>query len=421
MATKEFVLADIGEGTQEAEILRWIVREGQDVREDDPLVEIQTDKVTTELPSPWRGRVAKILSEAGSVVPVGTALVEIEVEGAASASAAGPEATPRQATEFSKTLPPPSPTPPAGGAGKALAAPAVRKRARELGVNLQDVPGSGPGGRISMEDLEAFSKGPKPISTPSLAATPSPPAPGPLPPEGGSERIPLRGLRRVIAKNMAESSFTIPHALSIDDADVTELARLRERTNRLLAEEGGEEVPRLTFLPYIVKALGHALRSHPMANAHFDDAAGEIVAFSDVNIGIATDTPDGLIVPVVHHVESLTLLDLAREIRRLTDGARRRTIVQEDLDGGTITVTNHGAIGGLYGSPIIRKPEVAVVGIGRIRDEAVVVEGQLEVRTILHYSIAFDHRVLDGGEAARLGNDMARLLTHPELLFARMS
>jgi pyruvate/2-oxoglutarate dehydrogenase complex dihydrolipoamide acyltransferase (E2) component len=408
----QFKLADIGEGTQEAEILRWLVAEGDSVEAFQPLVEVQTDKVTAELPAPAAGRVARILAAAGTVVPVGTVLCEIETgapapqEEAPTAPAAPPSAEP-------------TPAPAAPPRRRALASPATRRRARELGVDLEAVPGSGPGGRVTMADVEAYAKR-REATTPAPAPRPTAPAAAPRPAATPAEpeRIPLRGLRRVIARNMAESHRSIPAALHLDDCDVTALVRLRETWNRHLAAEGLH----LTFLPILLKAAARTLARHPMLNAHFDEAADAIVVFPTVNIGIATDTPEGLVVPVVRDVGRLDLRTIAQEVERLVTAARERRLVQADLEGGTFTVTNHGSLGGLYGFPILRQPEVAILGIGRIRREPVVDErGEVVVRDILHYSVAFDHRVVDGGEVARFGNDLARYLSHPELLMLEMA
>jgi pyruvate/2-oxoglutarate dehydrogenase complex dihydrolipoamide acyltransferase (E2) component len=411
----EFRLADIGEGTTEAEILRWLVHEGQEVAEYDPLVEVQTDKVTAELPSPRQGVVRRILVAEGAVVPVGTALCVIEAPGEEGAQAETPTsaAPPAKGT---REAPRPAAAV-AARAGRVLASPATRRRALELGVDIEAVPGTGPGGRVTMEDVEAFHKARgQRTAAPAVEAVTAAPPPKPAPMAEETtpavERRPLRGLRRVIAKNMSESHAAIPQALHLDDCDVTELVALRRSWNAELAESSEH----LTFLPFILKAVAVALKAHPGLNAHFDAAAQEVVLHREVHIGVATDTPDGLVVPVLKHVERRSLRDIARELRRLGDAARSRTLTQQDVEGATFTVTNHGSLGGLYGSPVIPLPQVAILGLGRIRDEAVVRGGEIQVRSILHYSIAFDHRVLDGGDVARFGNDLVRYLEHPELL-----
>lgn len=412
----EFKLADIGEGMHEAEIVKWLVAEGDRVREDQPLLEVQTDKVTVELPSPWSGTVGRIAHAEGDMVAVGTTLVEIAVGGGETSDAASVAAAPTPA-------PAPSPergAPPAEATLRRVrAAPATRRRARELGIDLALVPGSGPGGRVEPQDLDAFAA--RPAGTaPSPAASAASARPLAAVPEGpDTERIPLRGLRRVISRNMAQSHAEIPQASHLDDCDVTELAALRERWNGLLQMEAEGE--RLSYLPFIVRAAAAALRRHPWLNAQFDGGAGEIVVAHRIHIGIATDTPDGLIVPVVRDADRLPLRALGREIGRLAEAARRHTLTQAETEGGTFTITNHGSIGGLYGTPIIRHPEVAILGVGRIRAEAVVRDGQILARTILHYGVTFDHRVLDGGEVSRFARDFAALLEAPDRLLMEIA
>lgn len=416
----EFKLADIGEGMQEAEILKWLVQEGEAVREDQPLVEIQTDKVTVELPSPWRGTVRRIVQAEGSMVTVGNTLVEIEVAGAASSSAAAPPLAPAPSAPESAASPGGAPAAaqapgPIAAGRRVLAAPATRRRARELGIELADVLGTGPGGRVEPKDLDAHVARPAAMppvraAQPAAPRTPAAPSLGP-----DSERVPLRGLRRVIARNMALSHQEIPQASHLDDCDVTELAALRLRWNHLLAAEGQGE--RLSYLPFVLRAAAAALRRHPWLNAQYDDAAGEAILWHRIHIGVATDTPDGLIVPVVHDADRRSLRELGREIGRLAAAAREHRLTQQDAEGGTFTITNHGSIGGLYGAPIIRHPEVAILGIGRIRPQAVVRDGEIVARTILHYGVTFDHRVLDGGEVARFAADFTALLENPDRLF----
>lgn len=416
----EFKLADIGEGMQEAEILRWFVKEGDAVREDQPLLEIQTDKVTVELPSPWRGIVRRIALQEGSLVTVGSTLVEIEVAGAgadapapATPAANGPSTPAAMAASTAADLGA-SPT-----TRRVLAAPATRRRARELGVNLALVPGSGPGGRVEANDLDAYAIGPRVAAAPTAArAQAAPVRATAISPGEDGERIPLRGLRRVIARNMTISHQEIPQASHLDDCDVTELAALRARWNRIVARDGGE---RLSYLPFIVRAAAVALRRHPWLNAQFDAAAGEVVVHSHIHIGIATDTDDGLIVTVVRDADRLPLRTLQQEIGRLTQAAREHHLVQQDTEGGTFTITNHGSIGGLYGAPIIRHPEVAILGVGRIRPEAVVRDAAIVARDILHFGVTFDHRVLDGGEVTRFANEFSALLEDPDLLFMEIA
>ncbi len=414
----EFKLADIGEGMQEAEILRWLVAEGQEVKEDQPLVEIQTDKVTAELPSPWAGVVVQRRKAEGDLVRVGETLLEIAL---AAGLPAGPTPAPGTAAAPPGTTAAGAAQPAGGARQQVLASPATRRRALEWGIDLRDVRGTGPAGRVTREDLERHQAEARGGSAPAPASAPaSPVRPAAAPAraagagEAPPERQPLQGLRRVIARNMAESHRDIPSAAQLDDCDVTELWLLRERWNRELEAMGTGE--RLTLLPFALKAVAVALRRHPGVGVRFDQERQEIVRQRGMHIGIAVDTPDGLIVPVVHDVDRLGVRALAQEIRRLADAARARALVQEDTEGGIFSVTNHGAFGGVYGLPIIRRPEVAILGLGRVREEAVVQGGAIAVRRILHFSIAFDHRVLDGGDVGRFALSLRELLEHPDRL-----
>jgi pyruvate/2-oxoglutarate dehydrogenase complex dihydrolipoamide acyltransferase (E2) component len=416
----EFRLADIGEGMQEAEVLRWLVQEGDEVQEDQPLIEIQTDKVTAELPSPWKGRVERRLVQEGDIVTVGAVLLEIATAGTVlpTQSEAKPAAAQAPVPAVSQQpAPAPAPRGPdaTGARGRVLAAPATRRRALELGIDLRAVQGTGPAGRVTPQDLAAYVAGERkaPASPPPVVALRRPTESGP-----DEERRPLRGLRRVIAKNMAVAHREIPQAAHLDDCDITDLAALRQRWNSILKADGADH---LTYLPFAVKAVCAALRLHPDLAARFDGEHDEVIVSRRLHIGIATDAPDGLLVPVVHDADRMPLRELGQEIRRLAAAARGRTLQQQETEGGTITITNHGTIGGLYGLPIIRHPEVAILGLGRIRDEAVVRDGQIVVRTILHFSVAFDHRVLDGGEVARFAQDFRRFMEDPDRLMLEMN
>lgn len=411
----EFKLADIGEGMQEAEILRWLVSEGQAVQEDQPLVEIQTDKVTAELPSPWRGVVARRLKAEGEVVRVGETLLEIDVAGGAAAGAAK---SPAAAEASAPVAPAQAAVPPAAPSAvrRVLASPATRRRAREWGIDLALVAGSGPAGRVTPQDLEHHRQlaGAAPQSRPAASEVRPAAPPAAAPAQELPERQALQGLRRVIARNMSESHRDIPMAAQLDDCDVSELALLRRNWNEeLLAMGAGEH---LTLLPFVLKATAVALRRHPMVAVRFDSERQEIVRQAALNIGIAVDAPDGLIVPVVRDVDRLSLRELAREVARLADAARRRTLVQAETEGGVFSVTNHGAFGGVYGLPIVRRPEVAILGIGRVREEPVVRDGAIVARSIMHFSIAFDHRVLDGADVGRFALTLRELLEHPQRL-----
>jgi len=405
----EFRLPDVGEGIAEAEIVRWLVQPGERVGLDDPLVEIETDKAVVEVPAPVAGVVVSQGGSAGDTLHVGDLLAVLETESASADTrlSNGPPARSHEPAARATEPLPPSPDGRTSGVARErrpLATPAVRKLARELGVDLAAVNGSGPGGRISAGDVQAAAG-----NRPAVAAVVSTGRPSPVTPrEGGGhdvsmpaptpamigddERIPLRGLRKRIAESMALSWRTIPHITGMDEIDASELIALRERLRPGLEQQGVH----LSYLPIIVKAAVAALRLHPAVNASLDDAAGEIVVHHTYNIGIATATPEGLIVPVLHDAEKKSLRDLAVEIHALSEQARDRTIALTAIQGGTFTLTNFGSLGGWLGTPIIRPGEAAILGIGRIQDRPWVVDGRIEVRPVLALSFAADHRLIDG-------------------------
>jgi pyruvate/2-oxoglutarate dehydrogenase complex dihydrolipoamide acyltransferase (E2) component len=294
--------------------------------------------------------------------------------------------------------------------GKPMAAPAVRKLARELGVELTKVRGSGENGRIAREDVERVAKAGKGAQPAGAAASDGrgrQPVSSTAP-----ERIPLRGLRRNIAQHMVHSKHTAAHTLQVDEADMTELVRWRTRSKEKAAERG----VKLTYLPFFVKAASAALKKYPYVNASLDDAAGEIVLKKDYNIGIATDTDAGLVVPVIHNADRLSIFDLAREIVTLADKARTGKLSHDDITGGTFTITNVGSVGGLFTFPVINHPEVAIMGTHSIQERPVVRDGQIVIRNMVYLSLGFDHRVVDGALAARFLREIADLLANPEML-----
>ncbi len=418
-------LPDIGEGVVEAEIQQWFVAPGDVVEEDQPLVEVMTDKATVVIPSPRRGRIAKLFWNVGDVAKVHTPLVELELE-----EAPRPEASAR------------------GGAAppqhKALATPAVRAMARELGVDIQSVAGTGPGGRVTKDDLQAHRTrrnghpAPPPANGPTAAqggmgapsaATSTPtrtrtatsiPPPAARPPAEGAgdeeERIPLRGVRKRIAEHMALAKRTAAHFTFVEQADVTELVRVRDR----IAEAAKEEGVKVTFLPFAVKAVVAALRKHPKLNATMDEARGEFVLHRRIDLGIASATEGGLIVPVLRGADGRSLVDVAREIERLATDARAGRIRPEDVGRSTFTITSLGALGGLFATPILNVPEVGILGLHRIRPTPVVRDGAVVVRDVLHVSVTCDHRVVDGHEAAAFAYEVIRGLEDPNLLFMHM-
>jgi pyruvate dehydrogenase E2 component (dihydrolipoamide acetyltransferase) len=410
-------LPDIGEGVVEAEIMRWFVTEGDEVVEDQPLVEVMTDKATVTIPSPRRGRVVRRCWKEGELARVHTALIELEldpVEATAGAVASVPVAPVRAAAA-------PIPAPPRPSGARAQATPAVRAMARELGLDLQRVPGSGEGGRVTKPDLRAAARPGAPKAGGDAAA----PRPGAVARErraaprvsrGEDERVPLRGIRKRIAERMALSKRTAAHFTFVEQCDVTELVRLKDR----LAAGAAEEGVKLTFLPFVVKATVAALQSHPRLNAALDETAGELVLKRHWDIGVAAATEQGLLVPVIRDAEARSLLDLAREIERLSADARAGRARPEDQGHSTFTVTSLGALGGLFATPVLNHPEVGILGIHRIRPTPVVRDGQVVVRDVMHVSVTSDHRVVDGHEAAAFCYQVIRYLEEPGLLFMRL-
>jgi len=403
--TVGFQLPDVGEGIHEAEVVRWLVEVGDTVKEFEPLVEVQTDKALVELPAPTGGQVLEIRYQPGDLARVGDVLVVIgkgEERAESRSEAGGPEAS---------------------AIGRVLATPSTRKRARELGVDIRKLRGSGPAGRVTRDDVERAVQAVRPLEVlpPAVATEPERPAgmegkAAPSPSEG-EQRIPLRGLRRAVAQKMVRSAFTAPHVTAFDEVDVTELIAVRREANSLLAGRG----VKLTYLPFILKALAAALRKHPYLNAHMDEDRSEIVLKREAHIGIAVDTPDGLLVPVVRHVDRKSVLELAEEIRTLSERARSRTLDAEQLRGGTFTLSNMGPIGGQFATPILNHPEAALLGVHKIEERGVVHGGEIVIRSRMNVSLSFDHRVIDGAEAVRFINELKRLLEHPNLLFLEMS
>jgi pyruvate dehydrogenase E2 component (dihydrolipoamide acetyltransferase) len=388
----QFLLPDIGEGVVEAEILQWFVKPGDSVVEDQPLAEVMTDKATVTIPSPRRGVVTRLLWKEGEIAKVHHVLVEMDVEGgtpetpgAPSVAPGAPRTAPVQAVL--------RPSLGVSGRGKAIAAPAVRALARELDVDLPAVRGTGPGGRVTKEDVRA------------QAATNGAVA------DGSVEVVPVRGLRRRIAEKMAVSKRTAAHFTFVEQVDATELVAIKERMSRA-APEG----VKITFLPFVLKAVVAALQKFPQLNASFDEARGEIHRKRWYDLGIAAETERGLTVPVVRRVDRRSILDLAREIARLGADSRAGRLRPEDVSNSTFTVTSLGALGGMFATPVINFPEVAILGVHRIRPTPVVRDGQVVVRDVLYLSLTSDHRVVDGGEAARFTYEVIRHLEDPSLL-----
>jgi pyruvate dehydrogenase E2 component (dihydrolipoamide acetyltransferase) len=444
---REFKLPDIGEGISEVELLQWYVQEGDTVREDQNLAEIETDKAVADLPSPYAGVVSRLHFQPGERIPVGSTLVSFDepeqkaVEPVQSTTAEPVSEQPsgiERASTVAADTPKGQPTPAPGhepGGGRVLAAPAVRRRARELGIELTAVQGSGPGGRVTSEDLERYAHDgqqaatavnapPSKVETaPAEAATPEQPPEAPrVVPErmplpdfaqwGTVERLPLTATRRQIARKMVQSLYTAPHAAALDEADITELEALRKRSQERLQDHHTH----LTLLPFVMKATVAALKRFPALNASFDDDKQELILKRYYHLGIAMDTERGLIVPVIREVDRKSIVELAAELEEKVQRTRAGKISLEELRGGTFTLTNAGALGGAAFIPIINYPEVAILGLGRAQPKPVVREGRIVVRTMLPLSIAFDHRVADGADVVHFLTLVMRLLEDPTQL-----
>lgn len=402
---KEFRFPDVGEGITEGEIVRWLVKEGDEVQIDQALAEIETDKAIVEMPSPYAGTVLKLHFKEKDLVKVGQPLVTIGAKGEILA-AGTPAPAPLPARPGAASAPGlPGIIPAPGRPGEVLATPGVRALAKGLGVDLAAVHGTGPGGRITEDDVRAFQAAPaeKKVAIKVKAKYDL---------YGSLERIPLRGIRRATAKKMRESLDHAAHVTHCDEADAGPLEALRQKMKPEIETAG----TKLTYLPFIVKALVEALKLHPSFNATLDEEESEIVLKKYYNIGIAVDVPDGLIVPVIKFADQKSLADIAAEIQAMAKAARERTLDLADLKGGTFSITNVGVIGGDFATPIINYPEVAILATMKIADRARVVDGAIVVKKTLPLCLAFDHRVVDGAEAARFTKDLIGLLEAPESL-----
>ncbi|TNF80090.1 2-oxo acid dehydrogenase subunit E2 [Pseudomonas sp. ICMP22404] len=422
MGTHVIKMPDIGEGIAEVELAAWHVKVGDLVTEDQVLADVMTDKAMVDIPSPVHGRVIALGGEPGEVMAVGSELIRIEVEGAGNlkesaqppAAAATPAAepappkAPEPVAEKPAAAPRPAQQPQAPVARdpdeRPLASPAVRKHALDLGIQLRLVQGSGPAGRVLHEDLEAY-----------LAQGPSTPA------KGGSgyaerhdeQQIPVIGMRRKIAQRMQEATQRAAHFSYVEEIDVTALEELRVHLN----EKHGASRGKLTLLPFLVRALVVALRDFPQMNARYDDEAQVITRSGAVHVGVATQSDVGLMVPVVRHAEARSLWDSAAEIARLATAARNGKASRDELSGSTITLTSLGALGGIVSTPVLNLPEVAIVGVNKIVERPVVIKGQVVIRKMMNLSSSFDHRVVDGMDAAQFIQALRGLLEQPATLF----
>jgi len=418
-----FKLPDLGEGTVEAEIVNWRVKPGDTIAEDEVIVEVMTEKAAVELPAPVGGRVLSITGTPGDMVPVGADLIVIETGTPATTAAGAPAPAPAAAPAAAPASAPPARRAGANGAeapaqapaasaraGRVATSPAIRRRAHEAGIDLQQVTGSGPNGRIVPKDLEAF------VARRSQP-TPLRPAPKAVPSARASaaatEEIKVIGLRRLIAQRMSEAKRNIPHFAYVEELDITELESLRRHLNRKPADGA----PSLTYLPFLALALIRVLRDFPQCNAHYDAERGVIVRHAAVHLGVATQTAEGLKVPVVHNAQELGLWELAAQMRRVAEAARTNKAKREELSGSTITITSLGKLGGIASTPIINAPEVAIIGVNRAVERPLVLEGAIAIRLTMNLSSSFDHRFVDGYDAAAMIQALKEHLEHPATIF----
>ena len=440
MARWEFKLPDIGEGVTEGEIVQWLVKEGEVVKEDQPMVEVMTDKATVTIAAPRAGRIAELRGKAGQVIQVHSVLVVFELDATAPAAAAhtnghtngtkkddGPAAT--AVGDIRESLPgmgAPKPAPaavaPTAMAGavsnyfndKPLATPATRKTARDLGVDLKQVKPSGPQGRVTKDDVVAHSRGATPaVPSATTVVTHAPVAVGAT---EADERVPFVGMRRKIAAKMQQSKQTAAHFTFVEECDATALMDMRQRLKPAAEAQG----VKLTFLPFIVKAVVLALKRRPILNSALDETTNELVYRKAHHIGIAASTDAGLMVPVIKDADKRNLLDIAREIDRLGSDAKAGKSRPQDLSGSTFTITSLGAEGGLFATPIINFPEVGILGVHRIKERPVVKNGQIVIGHVMLLSLSFDHRIVDGHVGAAFAYDIIASLENPERMFLEM-
>jgi 2-oxoisovalerate dehydrogenase E2 component (dihydrolipoyl transacylase) len=424
-----FKMPDLGEGTVSAEVVAWHVKPGDLVHEDQVMCEVMTEKAAVEMPAPVTGRVISITGQPGDMVAVGSELVVFDTDATSAASGDAPVAkapappppeplTPqRRAAEQAAEKPAVAAAAAANGngtgthkAGRVMASPASRRRAAEAGLDLATVTGTGPAGRIAPGDIDsALAAGAAQGAPPSMNAR----ANATRDARNGTEEVKIIGLRRVIAERLTESAKSIPQYSYVEEIDLTRLEALRKHLN----DRRPAAAPPLTFLPFIVAALARVLAKFPQCNALYDTARGVLVKHNAVHVGIATQTPQGLKVPVVRNAESRALHDLAGEIRRVSEAARANKSPREELTGSTITVTSLGKLGGIASTPMINMPEVAIIGINKAIERAVVVDGQITVRLMMNLSSSFDHRFVDGYDAASMIQALKDLLEQPATIF----
>ena len=422
----KFKLPDIGEGIHEGEIVKWFVKPGDKVQEDDVLCEVQNDKAVVEIPSPVAGTVEEVFVQEGTVAVVGDVLVTFDAPGYENISFKGDEEEAQETKEEPKeeaVFVPEAKEIETTSSKRIIAMPSVRKYAREKGVNIAEVVGSGDNGRVLKEDIERFLTNPtggmnetveKTVETEEVGTQEEVKAPTPVVLEGEypETREKMSGIRKAIAKAMVNSKHTAPHVTLMDEIDVTKLVAHRQKFKGVAAEKG----IKLTFLPYVVKALTSALREYPVLNTSIDDENSEIVQKHYYNIGIAADTEKGLLVPVVKNADRKSVFSISNEINELASKAREGKLAPNEMKGASCTITNIGSAGGQWFTPVINHPEVAILGIGRISEKAIVRDGEIVAAPVLALSLSFDHRIIDGVTAQNALNHIKRLLNDPELL-----
>jgi 2-oxoisovalerate dehydrogenase E2 component (dihydrolipoyl transacylase) len=419
-----FKMPDLGEGTVEAEVVAWHIKVGDVVKEDQVMAEVMTDKAAVEVPAPVSGKVVTINGQPGDMVRVGSELVVFETETAdddAVAPAPAPTVaatTAAQPVEVQRSPVVPATSPAqaeevksevAEASGRVKASPATRRKAREAGIDLRRLQGSGPSGRIMPKDFVAAISGAAPSGTTGGPAA----APSLLRQRTGTEEIKVIGVRRVIAQRMTDAARTIPHFSYVEEIDVTELESLRTHLN----SKAPKGTPSLTYLPFLAAALARVLEEFPQCNAHYDAERNVLIRHHPVHLGVATQTPDGLKVPVVRNAEARTLWDLSDEIRRVSEAAKGGKASREELSGSTITITSLGRMGGIVSTPIINAPEMGIIGVNKAIDRPVVLDGAIAIRRIMNLSSSFDHRFVDGYDAAAMILALKDLLEHPATIF----
>ncbi|BFT74860.1 MULTISPECIES: dihydrolipoamide acetyltransferase family protein [Paenibacillus] len=438
MALFEYKFPELGEGIHEGEIVKMLVKAGDTVTDETILMEVQNDKAVVEVPCPVEGKVVSVAVKDGQICTIGELVMTIEVTGempaesmhhsssnnAASAAAAAPAATAVAVAEAPAAAPavaaaPPAPAAPSAGGREVLATPSVRKLAREKGITLAEVTPTGKHGRVTREDVLGFTgagNAAAPAAAPAAAEAAGSAAPAASTQvavgDRVEERVPFKGIRKVIANAMVKSVYTAPHVTLMDEIDVSALVALRERTKPLAEKKG----VKLTYLPFIVKALVAACRQFPALNAMIDEEKQEIVYKKYYNIGIATDTENGLLVPVIHDADRKNVWSIASSIKDLATRGRDGKLTPNEMKGGTISITNIGSVGGMFFTPVINFPEVAILGAGRITEKPVVKNGQIVAASVMALSLSFDHRIVDGATAQSFLNYIKQLLADPELL-----